>query len=374
MFSAILVSKKRSTQKNYVQLFFEERQIRVVLKDEPELILATESLRLQLGGNNNSLLYIEAPELVGDILYLDHSHELMKTLAKMKGLQTQYSQIHSRYKKEKALVIITVVLGFCLIGSLIYWRGPIFGGIGQWIPFSIEKQLADKFIHPKFNKEQLVLINELNSLVKKLKFANSDWNDNFVLHISSATEPNAFATFGGHIFFNKGLLMEVKSPEQILGVVAHEMIHVQKRHVMRSVFQALGLFTVIQFLVGDFSGLAAILIDQGGPLLNLQYSRTLEEEADEFGMQLLIDNKVHPIGLGECLEIIMEKQKVLIAQSPGGEMLEKLQSIEILSSHPDPQGRIAHLKSKALELANQNETKQIDFDLKKFQSQVKEYF
>jgi Zn-dependent protease with chaperone function len=173
---------------------------------------------------------------------------------------------------------------------------------------------------------------------------------------------------------NKGLIQLLENSEELMGVVAHEMIHVQRRHVMRSVFQGLGMFVIFQGLLGDVSGLVAVAIDQGGPLLNLQYSRRLEEEADRLAIEFLIQNRIRPTGLATALNRINAETKKIVQQFPAPEVLEKLNKIELLSSHPEVEKRIEKIIEKSNELSKGVEYREMDFDYSGFKSEIKDKF
>ena len=76
-----------------------------------------------------------------------------------------------------------------------------------------------------------------------------------------------------------GLIQLAESPEELAGVLAHEVQHVEQRHSLLAMAQSLGLagprwacITVLSLLVGDTSGLASL----GGDLLKLKFSRNHE--------------------------------------------------------------------------------------------------
>jgi predicted Zn-dependent protease len=109
-------------------------------------------------------------------------------------------------------------------------------------------------------------------------------------------------------------------------------------------------------------------------LLQLQYSRNLEDEADQEALKMLVASHINPIGLSKSLAKMSEESKKLIQQSPAPEVLERLQKIEILNSHPQIEKRIAYLKEQAEALSSDAKFKNLNFDFKNFQSQVKERF
>ena len=91
-------------------------------------------------------------------------------------------------------------------------------------------------------------------------------------------------------------------------------------------------------------------------------------------MQLLVKNNIDPSGLAESLQVISSYHKRLISESPAGEVLEKLQKIEILNSHPEIEKRIENLRKQS-DLYKQSQTiKPLDFNYEAFKTAVKENF
>jgi Zn-dependent protease with chaperone function len=109
----------------------------------------------------------------------------------------------------------------------------------------------------------------------------------YTLHFQASEElgPNALALPGGHIVVTDALVGLLAGHDAtLLGVMAHELGHVQARHGMRSLVQ-LSLLTVgSQLLLGDVSSLLA-----GVPALlgQLGYSRDFERQADGEALRLL---------------------------------------------------------------------------------------
>jgi Zn-dependent protease with chaperone function len=346
--------------------------------NEEILVLDVNSIEVQRGGNRRGLLFFESSLLRGSTLYVDFNASTTRFLSENSILQGKIASLNSGLLRENlpAFLSIGAFIGFLAV--LIIFRGPIFGGIGALTPFSWEQGIAEKVFTQKLSEKQHGLSLELNELAKVLYFDSKVWKYPFHLHISSKPELNAYATLGGHIFVNRGLIQEFSRTEQLLGVIAHEMIHVQQRHVVRSIFQGLGLFVLIQTFLGDFSGLIAIAVDQGGPLLNLQYSRELELEADALGLELLVNNQVDPRGLPEGLQVMAKHMQELRNQQPGqetaGEVLKHLEKLEIFSTHPELEKRIANLFSSADKVGTGQRFRELNFDYVRFKTQVKENF
>jgi hypothetical protein len=93
---------------------------------------------------------------------------------------------------------------------------------------------------------------------------------------------NALAAPGGEILVYRGLLDRAASADELAGVLAHEIGHVEHRHGLRGVARAAGLFVLTGALSGgsDAVALAAVLV-------GLSYSRDFEREADASGARIL---------------------------------------------------------------------------------------
>lgn len=95
---------------------------------------------------------------------------------------------------------------------------------------------------------------------------------------------NAFAVPGGSIFMHTGLIEKVDTTDELASVMAHEIVHVDARHIARmSGPDATGLLS----LLGVFLGPAAIIGQAISVARQLEFSRGLEEEADNLGVRYL---------------------------------------------------------------------------------------
>lgn len=96
---------------------------------------------------------------------------------------------------------------------------------------------------------------------------------------------NAAALPGRQVILFKGLIEEAKSSDEVAGVLAHEIGHAERRHVMASLIRSFGL----SVLVGGADGgtIAQALLSSG-------YSRAAEREADSFAVTALNRASISP--------------------------------------------------------------------------------
>ncbi|MCK5134734.1 MAG: M48 family metallopeptidase [Bacteroidales bacterium] len=138
---------------------------------------------------------------------------------------------------------------------------------------------------------------------------------------------NAFTLPGGNILISTGLIGFSESPEELAAVIAHEMGHVEERHVVARLIKELG----IEILT---SGDPYVLGEVTGMLTSTRFDRKQEEEADLFACHLLEDSNIEP----RTLATVFRR----LEQETGNELLEHF---EIISTHPNFRSRIRDVLS-----------------------------
>lgn len=149
--------------------------------------------------------------------------------------------------------------------------------------------------------------------------------------VDSRTQ-NAFALPGGKIVFMRALIESARGPDEVAGVLAHEMGHVVNRDAMRGIIHAGGISFLIGTLLGDFTGAGALVI-ASRYLLTSRHSREVEAEADTFAIEVMRKAGADIRPLGTFLE--------RVASQPGERQLE------ILLTHPVTADRVAGIQRRA---------------------------
>ena len=105
----------------------------------------------------------------------------------------------------------------------------------------------------------------------------------FKLHLVKGEQENAFALPGRHIILVSGLLKPAKAPEDIAGVLAHEMGHGLEKDAEALFLRNIGMKVIFKFTAwGDDSRAAFRAM-----LLQLRYSREAEVTADAHAIAIL---------------------------------------------------------------------------------------
>lgn len=141
--------------------------------------------------------------------------------------------------------------------------------------------------------------------------------------------PNAFALPDGTVILTDELIeLSNNNDELVLGVLAHEIGHVEHRHSLRQLYRAAGVSALIMLIGGDIgSGTEDILV-QGSALLSLSYSRSAEAEADRSSVELMHKAGKDPRAIAHFFELLRDKL---------GDNDER----DFLSTHPATPERIA---------------------------------
>ena len=117
---------------------------------------------------------------------------------------------------------------------------------------------------------------------------------------------NAFALPGGHIVLTRGLLREASEPDEVAGVLAHEIGHVAHHHPEAQMIRIAGMQVLISVATGtsggtntsSLAGLAAIL----------KSSRDAEREADAYAVAMLSAARIDPMGLKHFFEKLLTEE------------------------------------------------------------------
>jgi predicted Zn-dependent protease len=167
-------------------------------------------------------------------------------------------------------------------------------------------------------------------LVDKLKRAG-DVDVPFDAQVLSSPVPNAFALPGGKIYLFDGLLQKAQSPDELAGVIAHELGHVRYRDNMRRIIQTGGTSFLLGLLFGDVTGAGAVIF-VGRSMFDASYSREAERRADAFTIEVMHKLGRSPRPMGELLF------RVTGAQAD--------KSITIFASHPLTEERLATMRKE----------------------------
>ena len=168
------------------------------------------------------------------------------------------------------------------------------------------------------------------------------------VYILPVKQVNALALPGGPIVIFEGLLSKAESPEELAGVIAHEIQHILLRHSTRGILRNMAESMLVAVLLGDMNSVMEGVINLAGELETLGLSREMETEADQKGMELILAANIDPHGMIRIFEKLMREespQKELPEEKPISEDND-IEFSFYFSTHPSGRNRLAQLEKQ----------------------------
>ncbi len=159
---------------------------------------------------------------------------------------------------------------------------------------------------------------------------------------------NAFCTPGGYVYVYTGLIHYLDHPDDLAGVLGHEIAHAELRHSAIRLQKEYGRERILEFLLVGGVGLpgliqAKILKD----MLTLNYSRDQESDADAYSVRYLKDTRYACNGAAAFFDkLIVEDGDASIP--------------EFLSSHPDSGARVRDINAEATRIGCDTSYEEVD--------------
>jgi len=142
-----------------------------------------------------------------------------------------------------------------------------------------------------------------NKLLASGKVAYSDQFEWKVRIIKDDATVNAFAVPGGYLYFYTGLIKVLDNEAEFVGVMAHEMAHVARRHSTAQLTKAYGLELMLSMLVGKSNNQwMQIASGLAGGLASLKFSRDDEFEADKYAVIYTYSSDWDARGVGDFFQ------------------------------------------------------------------------
>ncbi len=244
-------------------------------------------------------------------------------------------------RTRKTLFIIPAALALTalIVAGVYFWAIPKSTAYAaQKVPPSVEDRLGQSMIKgitdavPQCESPELAEAAE--TILKRLEAAAPGHPYEFRVYALESPAVNALAAPGGHIVLFSGLIESMETPEELAGVMAHEMQHILLKHSTQSMLRELSTGLLLAAAFGDFNGISSA----AGTLGSLSYSREFEDEADRLGADLLVESGTDPQGLITFFERLWEcecKKKKSRAET----------LLSYLSTHPSTLARIESLKA-----------------------------
>ena len=227
------------------------------------------------------------------------------------------------------LALGPILLPLLLLGAVLWEHERIAAWAISHVPVAQERKLGELVFAQTKARLKLVegppatMVREIGARLTK----GSAYQYEF--HVAEDATVNAFAMPGGFVVVHTGLLALAATAEEVAGVLAHEVQHVEKRHSLKAMAKSAGRMVTVSLVFGDLGGLVSL----GQDLIGLKFSRQHESEADAEGLKALVAAGIAPLGMRDFFRKMGEKESL---------------NLGWLSSHPASEDRFAAL-DKALQ-------------------------
>lgn len=315
---------------------FQDRVMRIAALGQAKAV-PYEQVSLRQGGHNRQQWQFDWTESDGK-WQVAVAGDQAKALAKEppSGLMRHLADLRKTGVKRRGratlgwtLLALFLLLPLILLG-LLFWQGDwIAGKIIEHVPVEQEMSLGRQIHEMSRGNWREVSHGPALEAVKKIGAkltAGSRYQ--YEWHLVDDPVMNAFAIPGGIVVVHTGLIEETDRPEELAGVLAHEVQHVEQRHSLKQLTRGLGWRAAWALTTGDLGAATTLAGDLG----TLSFSRDHESEADRLGMEAM-----HRAGMDtQGMVDVMKK----LAEQSGLE-------IPFLQSHPGTKDRFQALEVQA---------------------------
>ena len=272
------------------------------------------------------------------------------------ALIEQQNSIAQSYHKLNRFNPITVVAlsSFFVVSTVFLYITYLSPWVGEQavriIPESMEIKMGKSIAN---NFTSMAEIDTLKSEWLNDFFEECDYESDYPIELTylKGDVVNAFAAPGGQIVVYEDMLQLTENPDELAGLLAHELAHVNQRHSMKSLAKSLSAYLILSVITGDVGGISGLILEQANNVKEMANSRTYEREADEKGLGYMVESHIDPNGMVQLFENLLAYSEnpldsLTLSTFPALDSLQYLPTeeyLEILSSHPTSQQRITYL-------------------------------
>ncbi len=197
----------------------------------------------------------------------------------------------------------------------------------------MEEKLGELFwdVFKKTEKENKTpfVISTIDSIVAKICLKNNINDSRLKIHVLQKDDINAFALPNGHLVIYSGLILASGNPEELSGVIGHEIAHIELNHVMKKLVREVGFSVLISMTAGGSSTAA---VKQTAKMLSSSaFDRSLEKAADLKAVKYLIGANIDPESFANFLYRLADNES------------ETMHNLSWMSTHPDSKERVKYI-------------------------------
>lgn len=296
-----------------------------------EIIADAQSVRVspRVANTRRTLWLVDGRQIQSDD---NDAIDLM--FAARAGLDALVHLLESNWRIALASVAATLIAAVMLIWYGLPWAAD---RAAFAVPMSWERQAGEQtltslaglgFSESKLAQDrQEQLREQFERFVSDLPEARD-----YRLEFRNWLGPNAFALPGGTVVFTDQIIEMFDNDDEFIAVLAHEVGHLEHRHVLRTVMRGASIAVMTAVVFGDVGSASSVIIAVPTTLVYSAYSRQFEREADAYAFAELKRRGKSPRAFAEAMR--------KLEASTAGEDESDGDGWSYLSSHPDTAERI----------------------------------
>jgi Zn-dependent protease with chaperone function len=261
-----------------------------------KLDISLQKSALKLIGDPEATLQISWTDSNVNHALLSHDLTLMDRLTTLNlspSIQTQLlglqkkQQQQLKSEKKRVPVYMAVICAFFFGSYFLISHSSSF--VADMIPYEWEQKIGSFAFENYLLGKQNIDNPNVKSAIKTIIDRIDQFDDSEITYevaVIDAEMVNAFAFPGGFVVVTSGLINNADNPEQVAGVLSHELTHVIERHGMRKLARQAGLGILIGIVLGDTSALSQ-LVELSSQLDSLSFDRDQERLADEGAIKIM---------------------------------------------------------------------------------------
>lgn len=249
------------------------------------------------------------------------------------------SRLLHRLDTSVSAAIASIATIALIVTSFVLWGAPVLAERAvEAIPLGVDETIGEEslvvldrvaFSPPTVAESRQAEIRA--AFDKMVSDMEPPMGGHLVFRSSDLFGANAFALAGNTVILTDELIELAEHDEEIVAVLAHEMGHIQHRHVMKHVARNAIVAVLLAAYVGDVSAITGVAATMPAILDSMRHSRAFEREADRVARDYLNSVGIAPSRLGDLLARLM-------AQCPDCEEIPLY-----LSTHPPLDDRVEAL-------------------------------
>ncbi len=221
---------------------------------------------------------------------------------------------------KKRASIISISLAIMFLTVCLYFFGVEV--LARYLPWSAQQSIGKRYLQEIVEEDSMVsdpVANRLFASVYKPLIKAAQIKQPMTILIIRSPIQNAVTLPGGYILVFTGLIKQVKNPDALAGILAHELAHVKYQHNLRQIGRESAFEMVLVSIIGYNK------IEQGTQfLISMTFSREFEQQADSAALNYLDKLKISSLPLKEFFQSMNDTDDVLTFSS----------------THPSTQSRI----------------------------------